>query len=522
MNIHALVKMVPRQAIAAFLLALLCSVPVWSQDANVLVTAGRLHLERRELALAEARFADAIAQQPTHPAANALLGYVRVLRIPEQSAVSNLLSAVAVESSGRDLRSWSAGFQKLTNGAPAILRNYTTATANEVVRSNVFVTLDSVRSNLALAAIPGFQIRLTAKETGADEVTVDQADLVAIQAGIHFAEFFLRSFHPWQLEETAGRIVDLIEEGDMTVERLKAEYPEVFSFKDLGDLTLARDHLTGADIRYAQAYALMQGRPMNSVFLLNLESDQRETEEQVRKTLAELARATTLPTTLSIDTNVVVHLGPFFSGAATLHNLAPDFVENGMVAGSWPSSDLRGILPGGDLDRISEKIAEVTDVVPQIGRPIWLPGNAILVEARTVGERKVLLQESDDIERWSNLEVRRGDKGRTSFLFDAHDSEGRFFRLMSLDTPTVLVRVVDSVTSEPIPNATVRVVISGIPYFGWSGANGVALIEAWRSSQIPGSVTVQIDFTPGYSNTVEQFTVRPSDHADVTFRAKRL
>jgi hypothetical protein len=522
MNIHALVKVVSRQALAVALLALLCSVPVWSQDANVLVTAGRLHLERRELASAEARFADAIAQQPTHPTANALLGYVRLLRIPEQPAVSNLLSAVAVESSGRDLRSWSAGFRKLTNGAPAISRNYNTATANEVVRSNVFVTLDLVRSNLALAAVPGFQVRLNAKETGADEVTVDQADLVAMQAGIHFAEFFLRSLHPWQLEETAGRIVDLMEEGDLTVERLRADYPEIFSFKDLEDLVLAKDHLTGADARYAQAYALMQGRPTNSVFLLNLEPDQRETEEQFRKTLAELARSTSLPTKLSMDTNVVLHLGPFFSGAATLHNLAPDFVENGMVAGSWPSSDFRGILPGGDMDRISEKIAEVIDVVPQIRNPIWLPGNAILVEARTVGEQKVLLQESDDIERWSNLEVRRGDKGRTSFLLDAKDAEGRFFRLMSLEAPTVLVKVVDSVTSEPIPNATVRVVIYGTHYMGWSGDNGIALIEAWLSPLIPGSISASIDFTPGYSTAVEQFMVNPANHADIVFRAKRL
>lgn len=505
-----------------FLLALSGVLRLAAQSADTLVTAGRLHLERREWASAELQFSAALTADPLHPTANALLGGVRLLRIVEMPAVSNVLNAAAVSRQGRDLLAWQAGIQVSTNGNPLVDRAFTTTEANQALRDHVLPTLSSVRSNLATAAVPGFQITLSAKETGGDAVTVDQGDLLGLQAGIHLLEFALRTAHPWAVAETLGYIVDLASDGGLTAEELIRQHPEALAFERLEDLAEARAQLLALNARYESASAFIRSRPTNIVRLINLDPDQSETEEQVRLTLRDLAQAVEKATPLTFDTNVVVSLAPFFNGTATFLNTAPRFAGNDIVAGSWPSQDFRGVIPGGHTHTLDARLADLIPMRPQILAPLAMPSGSLLLTARAPGRTKLLLESGRQLTTMNPVEVRHAEAGVAAFLADA-TGDTAFYRVTDLGTrPTVLVRVVDQATGRPVPDAFLIATVAGRNYSGRSGSNGVVVFLTSSNSGLTSSVTLQLTSTPGYFAAPANVPVTVSDHIEVTYRVRKL
>lgn len=325
------------------------------QDTDVLIAAGRFYLTKHEPLRASGLFQQAAESSPTNHEANALSALARLTALPYRPAISNFLNRLNVPVAGRDIYNWTAQFPKTPDGKLSIPSFLKTTEVAELFRSELLDQIGLSLQELSRITNTAFLLNLSKEETTTTNVVVDVADLRLCTALLEGVKVGLLSFYPWEFDAPLSELASLSQGGSITVEEFTRRYPTLYATIQASDGSTGRAGFLAGVEAYNQAIALIQQRPANVVRLFNLGPDDKPDEQQFRVGLNELKASLTQPTVLSIETNLTVSLGEFFSAKAPLRSFLPELVGNGIVSGSWPDTNFGGILLGAALAGLEDR-----------------------------------------------------------------------------------------------------------------------------------------------------------------------
>ncbi len=344
-----------RKLLLAVLSLWLGVLPIYGQDADVLIAAGRFYLAKHDPLRASGLFQQAADSSPTNHEANALSALARLAALPYRPAISNFLDRLTVPIAGRDIYKWTAQFPRTPDGKLSIPSFLKTTEVAELLRTELLGQIGLSIQNLSRITNTAFVLHLSKEETTTTNLVVDVADLRLCSALLEGVKVGLLSFYPWEFDAPLSELAGLSQGGSITAEEFARRYPTLYATIQASDGSDGRAGFLAGVEAYNQAIALIQQRPANVVRLFNLGPDDEPDEQQFRVVLNELKASLTQPTVLSIETNLTVSLGEFFSAKAPLRSYLPELAGNGIVAGSWPDTSFGGILLGADLAGLEDR-----------------------------------------------------------------------------------------------------------------------------------------------------------------------
>jgi hypothetical protein len=344
-----------RRILLAVLSLWVVVVPSVAQDADVLVAAGRFYLTKRDPLRASGLFQQAAESSPTNHEANALSALARLAVLPYRPSISNFLDRLNVSAAGRDIYNWTAQFPETPDGKPSIPSFLKTTEVAALLRTELLGQIGLSIQELSRITNTAFVLNLSKEETTTTDLVADVADLRLCQALLEGAKVGLLSIYPWEFDASLSELASLFQGGSITAEEFARRYPTLYGTIQASDGSDGRTAFLAAVEAYNQAIALIQQRPAKVVRLFNLSPDDETEEQQFRVVLNELKASLAQPTVLSIETNLTVSLGEFFSAKAPFRSYLPELVGNGIVSGSWPDTNFGGILLGADLAGLEDR-----------------------------------------------------------------------------------------------------------------------------------------------------------------------
>ncbi len=344
-----------RRILLAVLSLWLGVMPSVAQDADVLIAAGRFHLTQHDPLRASGLFQQAAESSPPNHEANALSALTRLAALPYRPAISNFLDRLTVPIAGRDIYNWTAQFPQTPDGKLSIPSFLKTTEVAALLRTELLGQIGLSIQELSRITNTAFVLNLSKEETTTTDLVADVADLRLCQALLEGAKVGLLSIYPWEFDASLSELADLFQGGSITAEEFARRYPTLYATIQASDGSAGRTAFLAAVEAYNQGIALIQQRPAKVVRLFNLSPDDEPEEQQFRVVLNELKASLAQPTVLSIETNLTVSMGEFFSAKAPFRSYLPELVGNGIVSGSWPDTNFGGILLGADLAELEDR-----------------------------------------------------------------------------------------------------------------------------------------------------------------------
>ena len=313
--------------------------PVPNAEASALVNTGRLALTvhtNTSLSAATASFAAAVGLDPDHPLANLFFGVTRVVDLLHQTPALQFMDRWQIQSTNRDIYRWTAEPAQTPDGELKVPAGVNAAESTVYLRDHLIPQLQGARENLARLTDAGFTAALTAAETTGDAVTVDQADLHVVRAGLAVFEFWLRTMGSWNLSANLTDIENLATNELLTIQRLLADYPSLLAYAEPGQVAPARAAFEEAIDAYVQAAGLMLVRSPDVVRLFGLEPEDLAEEAAFRQFLLDLKATLAEPRVLNASaaeapgledaTQYQVKLGALWDVSRSWRSLLPGFL----------------------------------------------------------------------------------------------------------------------------------------------------------------------------------------------------
>ncbi len=464
-----------------------------AQTADDYVAWGRASLAGTNVVAADAAFAYALILDPDHPTANALRAATRLLVLSSRPAGSNFLSRLGVSEAGRNIYNWTAEPPRDRRGDPVVPAGVNANEFPALLRTNVLAAVIAAEANLAKVTGTNFLLNLVAAETRAADVTLDYGDLQLLRAMLKAAEYLIYTTYSCNLDAPLTSIQSLVTNEHFTVERLLADYPNLFTFATTNDLSAAKQAFQqGADL-YLAASRFIRNRPGGVTRLFNYDPDMAADEQNFRTTLIDLTNSLSGAVTLAVQTNYNVFLGSQFSGTHPWRGFLPDIVGNGFVLGSLPDPTFAGLITGLPVGDLEGFLARHLQPIPGISPVFSLGGGQFGFPLRVLKGRGYVVQYSTNLTAWSNFTAFVG----RSDTHDFTDPDGRNF-------PQRFYRLVDRTENMPPPpndNFANRILLSGlgITATGYNagassepGEPGFPYSTAWWSWTAPIDGTVVV------------------------------
>src|SRR5436190_1890203 len=161
---------------------------------------GACFLAAHDLTNANARFACAVSQAPTHQTGNVFYAATRLLTLAYQPAANTLLDRLGFAQTNRSVYDWTAFPPTNTNGLTLAPTNMSAAELTSFLRTNVLTEIRLASSNLANVTNSGFSLTLTREETTSVEVTLDYGDVLLLRAMLQFAQYAGYTFYSWNVD----------------------------------------------------------------------------------------------------------------------------------------------------------------------------------------------------------------------------------------------------------------------------------------------------------------------------------
>jgi hypothetical protein len=321
-----------------------------AQTASQFITAGRNDLALTNWWGADTNFAAALAAPngSTNEDANALKAVTRLLVLPQTPAGSNFLVTLGFPKTNR----WLPGFPlaslpKDANGEPVFPANYNSATIVSFFRANILTAITNSAANLAAITDPGYTLTLSANETLTESVTVDYGDIQMLRAMLSAAQFFGYTINENNLSTVIPTVEGWIENGTFTFQMALANYPNILSLQNTGDLPTSKSALTNAIALYFAASDFIRNRPADATGrLFTLDAGATNEEAQFRAILTNVLSSLASPTQFAPDNlSSTINASRWFSGAVSFNKLLPKFNGDVYVNNSLPDYTFGGILP---------------------------------------------------------------------------------------------------------------------------------------------------------------------------------
>lgn len=343
----------------AFLVLL--SNPGHAQDsATTKIAAGRAALVAHDLPAAKARFAEALALEPTNQTAAALAGLTRCFAIASLPESQAMLDRVGVAATGRDLYAWTATFTHDADGRPQFATGLNLDEAFAFWRDIVVVESERARAELAIVTDPAFTLTLQPGETQQPAaLTIDYGDVQTMRAGLRGVEFlghFARGQNTMAEVET---ILELVQGNLFSLSGLFERFPSLLTPGAMAstERAAARAALVDAIGLYREASASIRARPAGLDRLFMLETEDLPAEAEARDKLAKLERSLAGFADLTPeerDSHPLVDLGRVFDSGYSLRSQFPAARRFDPFAGIDLSCG--GLLSGLTLERYVEGV----------------------------------------------------------------------------------------------------------------------------------------------------------------------
>jgi len=519
------------------LLGALTNLPLAGQNADTLIAAGRAALVNRDLATASADFNAAVAAAPGNPTANVLAAMARVLAFPGRPESSALLDRFGFAPTNRSIYHWTATLGHDTNGIPLTSRALNAMEASDFLRTNLLAEAAAAQANLAKVSDPQFTLTLASNETARAEVTLDYGDVLLMQAGLGFAQYFGHTLTSWNLDAQFGAVLNLVT-NDTTPEGLLSLYPNLFTFHNTNELAAAQQAFSHAADLYLAASAFIRSRPTNVTRLFNYDADMAKAEQAIRTTITDLKASLSGPVVLQVRPDLTVDLARQFTGRVSPREFFPELAANRFVAGTVPDPTFDGLIQGVPSHRVDSFLNDPSNkhkhsahlLVSQLTIPVRLPDGSLQLRVDALNGAFFTVQVSTDLRTWTDWATATVRAGTITVMDQAaQSSPRRFYRALDRSRfIAVTGRIYDGSNGNPVPNAPVQLylpnITNGLVTIAQTDAQGRFQALTQFQSDYIGNYHLQIaaaGFLPftqdyyGYSgpqDSVEVYLAPPNFH----------
>ena len=321
--------------------------PPSNPGADALVTSGRSSLGSQNntgLQAARSVFGSATTMMPEHELANLFEGITRIVNIVNKPSVQTLLDRLLISKQGRDPYQCTATLAYDGEGNVETPNNFSVNDLAGALRDSALPDVRAALTNFTYLLTPAFQAQLTATETMTSDVTVDQADLWITRAMLYGAEYGMRTLNSWNLDTELSHLKSLyVTNGELTMQRLMLECPQLFTFSDVSQIAPARLALENAVDAYVQGIGMAKSRPSGSLRLFNLEAKSLENEERFRQLLLDVKASLATAITVNEQPQLKLNWGAVSDGSQSWRSLLPGFSGNFPNPGTLPSATFGGL-----------------------------------------------------------------------------------------------------------------------------------------------------------------------------------
>lgn len=288
------------------------------------IAEGRAALAAHDLALARSKFMQARAADSSNQTAAALLGLVRWFALVGDPPAHGVLNGLGVSAAGRDFYDWNASMPEDATGHPVLPANYNFEAQRPFWRDTVMPTAAAVRADFAAVTDDAFTLTLTAAELNADHsITLDRADLLALQAGLRAFEMFVQAGLGQNFSANYSRLMQLAQGDTLTFRQALEENPDLLRAGPLESRLAAKAALLDFVNLYRRASSAIRARPAGLERLFMLETPQDFNDEaEFRRYLGELEKAATDYIELD-DGEILVSLAPTFTPGWSVRGSLP-------------------------------------------------------------------------------------------------------------------------------------------------------------------------------------------------------
>jgi hypothetical protein len=486
-------------------------------DPNQLVTQGRAALAIQDLATANARFQQALAEDPNHPVANFYYAAARIAMVSKQPAADQLFDRLGLTSTGRNIYAWEARLMTNAQGQAQIPSNVSAAELFTFVHDQLLPQVIGAGTNLAKITNAAFLQNVTYDDVQIGEAGVDYSDVLTLRSMLHAMEVCLYSIASWNMDVQLTSLRDLIQR-NTTLERLLGDYPNLLTTGSSADLPAARASFTAAINEYSQASAGLRARPGGTVRLFNLETNRLDGEFHFRTMLEDLRASLNGPVQLRGNTNVTVHAAKFFEAVKSPRQFLPRVTENTWVAGTIPDSTFGGVVQGFPLFKLEELLEEKAEPASHFSRLTVLPNGSVEVALSSAIWEPIAVDVSTNLIDWIpvfetndvKINVYATFTNRHVFVDNIAPGAKRFYRAVS--NPTRVTFYVQGFYY-PLKNASVVINPGNVRVQMRNDDTGVYFVSG-RFLPPANSYTATIS-APGFQSTTRTFSFQ--DYPDQSF-----
>lgn len=316
-----------------------------AQPAEVLIAQGRAFLEAQNLPAANARFATAVAANPSHAEANALYAATRLLVLLDRPPLGEFLTRAGLPATNRTIFGGQLTWPKDTNGVWLFAPGALASEAVALLRTNLLGEILAAEQNLAVITNTGFLLTLSSNETSLTNLTVDFGDVQMLRAWLRGAECAALVAGSCDLDLPLATLT-AIGQGTSTLQAALAAYPLVFGPGVTNELAAAQGAFTNAVDLYLTASTFIRSRPAGEVRLFNFRAEDAPDEADFRLTLADLRYSLEQPVVRRSRPSLMLHLGALLENTDSWRTWLPAFHSNSVVAGTLPDATFGGMFPG--------------------------------------------------------------------------------------------------------------------------------------------------------------------------------
>lgn len=428
-----------------------------AQDASALVSAGRTHLAQGNLTNANASFAAAVATNPNDQTAHAFYAMTRLLVLPNDPEIGAFLDRLGISPTNRNAYNWKTRAPSDTNGVPLAPTGVSAHEGVELARLRVLREIEAATTNLAKITNPGFTLTLRSNETALGVLTLDYGDALMLRALAHLAAYVGYTLTSWNYDVQLTALRAMLTNETFSLERVLADNPALLAFSTTNDLERGRRAFQQVAELYPLASQFIRSRSTNVTRLFNYDPEMEMQEQAFRQTLAEVNASLNGPVVLTLDTNLVAHLGRQFANPIPARALLPRFYGNAAIAGTLPDATLGGLVQGVPAPELERMLADAgLSFVSRLQIPERRPDGSLRIAVHGLNDSFFIVQQSADLRSWADLTYGTAVAGMLSFS-DAGFGQGRrFYRAVDRsDAVRVRGTVLDVSTERPVAGAGV-------------------------------------------------------------------
>ena len=303
-----------------------------AETADEYVNLGKAYLESKDIVLAHNNFELALDLDQFHPEANFFYSLTRILTVPYQSELNDLLDGFGIDAEGRDIYHWTACFQQDIDGNILLPENSpASGEALSFLENNLIPQILGALDNLSNIDNT-FETVLSAAMTDSDiDLEVDYGDIALYRSSLNFLKAFILILNSYDLDLDIDSLTAQINDGSLNIKTDIVEH--YFNFLNLisaDKLLNANQALADGIDNYIEASVFIREEAdPQSNDLIALDPEDLEDEWQFRLGILQLKDALlgNSNQTFTVELSQFADLGELFENPFNLR----DFMFGGGI-----------------------------------------------------------------------------------------------------------------------------------------------------------------------------------------------